>query len=149
MYHPSSHDYSLAAQRKDLPLNTGSKITAAVIVLVLLTLLVVYSRFHSDASDFKHADLTTQTTLEPAPPPITDQPKHVFEALGQVSLPNDRLQQDVTDSEPTTHLHPTRMAYEDDWCISFTDLHPQDFAYYQREREDWDISRGRIWPAIL
>ncbi|MCC5827684.1 hypothetical protein [Alkalimonas sp.] len=139
----------MAAQRKDLPLNTGSKITAAAIVLVLLTLLVVYSRFHSDASDFKHADLTTKTTLEPAPPSGTDQPKHVFEALDPLPLPKDRLQQGVADSEPTPHSHPTRMAYEDDWCISFTDLHPQDFAYYQREREDWDISRGRIWPAIL
>ena len=41
---------------------------------------------------------------------------------------------------------PVKIAYEDDWCIAVSDLNQQDFAYYQRELEDWNLTRGRIFP---
>lgn len=46
----------------------------------------------------------------------------------------------------TSSVSSTKIAYDDDWCIAFTDLNQQDFAYFEQEIKDWNIIRGRILP---
>ncbi|GHG71288.1 hypothetical protein GCM10010919_22430 [Alishewanella longhuensis] len=37
-----------------------------------------------------------------------------------------------------------KMRFEDDWCIAAVDLDQHEFAYYQRELNDWALTRGQI-----
>lgn len=53
---------------------------------------------------------------------------------------------DFQDITPPTIPQTTqqKMRFEDDWCIAATDLDQHEFAYYQRELNDFALARGQI-----
>lgn len=57
-------------------------------------------------------------------------------ALPDVSYPAEQL------TVPQTVKQ--KMRFEDDWCIAATDLDQHEFAYYQRELNDFALARGQI-----
>ena len=44
--------------------------------------------------------------------------------------------------------NPAFMDYDDEWCLAMTDLNSKDRDYYQRELDDWRLSKGRVTAAV-
>ena len=121
----------------------NNALVAAILGIVIVVLMVFYGQPATKEHGYTEPEQVVSYPTES---------ELIVSSSGLAAVP-DNLDATAT-SKPTrqqadaTSTDPAKIAYNDDWCISFTDLNPQDFAYYQRERENWNITRGRILPAI-
>lgn len=116
------------------------------IIVGVILLLLIGSRF---LSNHFHGTSFYSATLSAKPPPelvsqaTAEQLAFVKPTAAlPVQSSGNAVESDLTEVISSTAKQ--KMRFEDDWCIAAIDLDEHEFAYYQRELNDWALARGQI-----
>lgn len=121
----------------------GIIITSSTIGLIAVAFLLFHGRYAGDELSSLKPEQAAQ---------YQEKSELIDSALSSDTLidhlDDDASQKLTLQTQNAVSANSGNMDYDADWCIAATDLSPQDITYFKRELEDWNISRGRIIPAI-
>lgn len=120
-----------------------SIIKVSVILLLLLGVLFLSNHFYSATLNVKPLPPETSSLTSAT----ADQQPSDTPAIGLLAQNSENdTEGDFPGVTPPTipQAAKQKMRFEDDWCIAAIDLDQHEFAYYQRELNDWALTRGQI-----
>lgn len=120
-----------------------NKIRIIITTLVLFFLLLLfYSLLSSNWFSSEQYAQPTQHHIESEKELSTS---HTLQPLSDNSQGSSNTEMFVK-QDASVRMSADKMNYDSEWCLAEKDLNEKDIAYYHRELEDWNLSRGHISP---